>query len=302
LPAGYSTNARLFAIAVPRDAVDRTVLTAVQAQRPLLPFAMGGYLRHLARHWDEYANTLPARFDLLRDTFAAMGTHRREPGQLAHLALGLEVFLQSVVEAGALTIPEATAILEEHHQALRELAAEHGVQQAEQSIATSFLRVLCDGFAARRFFLEDPSGGPPATTDPRSWGWECGDGLERYQHSSGAKLLGWYRDGVIGLIPEETFAAIRAAYPGRFELDNQSLSRELAEAGIIALQHDTKAGKKARRYTVRVRGFRRRVLKLVLANVNLDEEDPEDTDPGKVFPLFPSSTPRGNGRDRANGL
>jgi hypothetical protein len=194
---------------------------------------------------------------------------------------------------------EATAILDKHREALRELAAEHGVQQAEKSIATSFLRVLCDGFAARRFFLEDPSGGPPANTDPRTWGWEYGEGLERYQHSSAAKLLGWYRDGVIGLIPEETFAAIRAAHPGRFELDNHSLCRELAEARIIAIQHDTKDGKKTPRYIVRVRGFPRRVLKLVLANVTLDEGDPEDTDAGNVFPLFPPGAHGGMSRDRA---
>jgi hypothetical protein len=300
LPPGYSTNARLFPIAVPRDAIDRTVLTAVQAQRSLLPLAMAAYLRHLASHWDEYATTLPARFETLRDEFAVTGTHRREPGQLAHLALGLEVFLQCAVEAGGLAMPEATAILDKHREALRELAAEHGVQQAEKSIATSFLRVLCDGFAARRFFLEDPSGGPPANTDPRTWGWEYGEGLERYyQHSSAAKLLGWYRDGVIGLIPEETFAAIRAAHPGRFELDNHSLCRELAEARIIAIQHDTKDGKKTPRYIVRVRGFPRRVLKLVLANVTLDEGDPEDTDAGNVFPLFPPGAHGGMSRDRA---
>src|SRR5262249_59433597 len=113
----------VFPIAVSGDAIDRTVLTAVQAQRPLLPVAMAAYLRHLASHWDEYATTLPARFETLRDEFAVTGTHRREPGQLAHLALGLEVFLQCATEAGGLTLPEPTPILSEHRHALRHPAA-----------------------------------------------------------------------------------------------------------------------------------------------------------------------------------
>jgi len=44
------------------------------------------------------------------------------------------------------------------------------------------------------------------------------------------------------------------------------------------------------------------VLKLVLTNVTLDEGDPEDTDPGNVFPLFPPRAHGGMSRDSAKTL
>jgi hypothetical protein len=241
LPEGYSTSARVVVLRVAKGAITAEKLTTAQAQAGLFSAAMSGYLQYVARQWNKYVTELPVRFSTLRAEFAAAKEHHREAGQLAHLQLALEILAEFAVHVDALTAAEAESLLHASGKTLSNLSAEHGNGLAEQRLSAKFCRVVLDGFAARRFYLEDPGGGPPSGIDPRRCGWEPGDpvsGRTQYSHPPGALLLGWHRKDKIALIPQVTVEAIRRAAPGQFDVDERSLCRELAEQNVIEVKHD----------------------------------------------------------------
>ena len=132
--------------------------------------------------WDRLRRVLPNRFRALRREAQAAGGHRREPGQVAHLLLGLEAFLGFAVEIGALAPADRDARLRDARGVLLAHALEHAEAQAEEAPERLFLRLLGDGFAAKRAYLEAKGGGEPA--DAERWGWEAivrpdRDGIDR---------------------------------------------------------------------------------------------------------------------------
>src|SRR5690606_29542349 len=114
LPEGHSTVARMFPVPVGPGAIDSTVLSAAQAARGQYSLAMRGYLQWLAGRMDG-GNTewLVERYRELRQRAQQTGGHRREPGQVAHLLLGLESAFAYGVELGVMTATEQAERLED---------------------------------------------------------------------------------------------------------------------------------------------------------------------------------------------
>jgi hypothetical protein len=266
LPEGHSNAARAFPVAVAPGAVDPAKLAVAQRQRDRYPAALAGYLRWLAGRFDALRAALPARFRELRARAQRDGGHRREPGQVAHLHLGLETWLGFAAEAGAVGARERDGLLARAWDALLAHAAEHGADLDEQAPVRRFLALLADGFAGKRAYLEAPDGGAPE--DAGAWGWEIAtrpdrDGVDRDEECQlpGGMLLGVLQADWLLLFPEATmqFVTEAARRQGRvFPVETTTLLRRLDEEGLIATE--PKSGR--RTPNAWIGGRSRRVIKL----------------------------------------
>lgn len=247
LPEGHSTAARLFPVPVEPGQLTPERLAAAQAKRPLYASAMAAYLQWLAGRLDLLSATLPTRFRALRQVAQRAGAHRREPGQVAHLFLGLEVWLGFAVEVGALAAAEQDALLSRAWTVLVAHAREHGQDLAAETPVRIFLALLGDGFAAKRAYLEAPGGGAPA--DGKLWGWEPDTRTDRgglayheLRHPTTGTLVGVLEDDWVFLYPEATYQFVVAAarMGGQvFPVELRTLLKRLDEAKLIATEPGT---------------------------------------------------------------
>jgi hypothetical protein len=268
LPDGHSNAARMFPVAVEPGAITPARLRQAQEARHDYPHAMAGYLQYLAQRFDVLQGEMPARFRALRAELQVDGSHRREPGQVAHLLLGLETFFSFAVAIGAITGAEREARLGEAREVLLAHSREHAESQAEEAPEQVFLRLLAGGFASKRAYLEHKQGGVPQ--DPEQWGWEPSirrgaDGGESivWQHPTVAQLVGVVDDEWLLLFPEPVyqFVAGAARTGGRiFPVEAKSLWRRLDEGGLLATEMD--GIKRRRLVNAWISGATRRVLKL----------------------------------------
>jgi hypothetical protein len=265
---GHSNVARIYPVAMVRDAITEAQLTEAQAAQAHYAEAMAGYLHFLARRYDEFRDILPARFQELRAALRLAGSHRREPGQIAHLLLGLETFLRFAVAIEAMTAEAKDERLHQARAVLTEQAQEHAESQAEEAPEQVFLRLLAGGIAGKRAYLEDKRGGAPP--DPAHWGWEPsirrdaeGGEYVEWKHPAVAQLIGVVVEEWLLLYPEPVyqFVAGAARQGGRvFPVELKTLIRRLDEAGLLATEQE--GAKRRRLVNVWIGGASRRVLKL----------------------------------------
>jgi hypothetical protein len=267
VPEGHSTAARIFPVPMAPGDVDVEKLSAAQAQRPLLAEAMAGYVQWIARHFEAIQRTLPIRFQELRALAQQTGGHRREPGQVAHLYLGLETWLTFAVASGAWTEEAKARLLKDAWPVLLAIAREHPQELSAETPVERFLALLGDGFASKRVYVTAPHGGPPE--DAEALGWERdtstaydGMGYGEWRHGATATLLGVCDGDHLLLYPEVTFQVVTSAarMAGQvFPVELKTLLKRLDEAQLIMTDA------KGRRHTVNVRLGRKtqRVIKLL---------------------------------------
>ncbi len=239
LPAGHSTVARMFPIPIEPDTVNLKELSQAQARRGLLPIAMGSYVRHVAARHDEFRDRLPSRFRDLRDrALSAVRGHAREPGQVAHLFLGLEAAVEFAVGVTAISRSTADEILADAWSNLLKLALEHASEVHLETPQDLFLALLRDGLVARRIYVETLSGDEPP--GPGAWGWEpdvSSEGLPAFRRPRAADRIGFVDDDWVYLLPEAAYryVTVAARASGRtFPVEMRTLHRRLDEAGWIA--------------------------------------------------------------------
>ena len=257
LPDGYSSVARLFQVPVMQGAINRERLTLAQQQTWLYPLAMAGYLRWLAQQSAALADSLSPTFRRYRDEALREKGHAREPGQVAHLFLGIDTFFCFATEVGVLTEAQHKEWRDAAWRTLLELAASQRRDVADQHPVRRFLALLQNGFTGRTAFLEAPSGGAPP--DGTKWGWMeetvmTRDGPDLVtRHPPSATYLGWVDQHWLYLIPEAThqFIVAAAAKSGQaFPTGQKVLLKQLEARGLIAVE--TEADGNVRR-TVKVR-------------------------------------------------
>lgn len=266
LPQGHSSQARMFPVAIDRGAIPPDRLTICQAESQLYPSAMAAYVQWIAGRFEELRRELPRRLHEIRDRARSVSGHPRDPGQVAHLQLGLETMLRFAKDVGAVAEDRAEAMLEASWEALLGLSHAHQQDLSSEAPVARLLALLNDGFASRRAYLEGVSGGEPE--DAESWGWEPAirsdrNGFRHQEliHPPGSTLLGRVDSNWLYLVPETTMQFItNAAQAGGapFPVDQKTLLRRLDEDGLIA----TEDGGARRIVNARIGGGTRRVIKL----------------------------------------
>jgi hypothetical protein len=208
---------------------------------------MAAYLHWIAQNRERLAAELPERFRQLRANARQGDGHRREPGQVAHLALGSDTLLRFAVEAEALTKTDAGKLRERIWQALQKIATDNAIELSEETPVQRFLALLADGVASRRIYLEATEGGVP--DEPERWGWErrsVENGPAAYAHNAAAVLVGRLKGDWLCLYPEATFQYVTTAAKTAsqvFPVDFRTLLKLLDDRGLITKQTDRRTVK-----------------------------------------------------------
>lgn len=211
VPRGQSLQARLLVVHVPPGAVDFEKLTECQRQGAdgLYALAMSGFLRWAAPRYGEVRHGLPAEVAELRAKLADDGMHRRTPGVVASLLVGVRYMVDFAVAVEAVSRRGGEELLEAAAEALKAAAA---VQQQEQSAADPALRYLAllrAALASGRAHVSSPAGRHPER--PELWGWRKvavgGDGREE-QRPQGERI-GWLEEGQLYLEPNAALAVVQ---------------------------------------------------------------------------------------------
>ena len=122
VPRGQSLRARMMVLELSPGDLDWERLTGCQsaAGSGLYALAMSGYIRWLAARYEGIRESLKEEHAELRKAAGASGQHRRTPGIVADLALGLRYFLLFAHESGAIDSEKARELWARGWRALGE--------------------------------------------------------------------------------------------------------------------------------------------------------------------------------------
>jgi hypothetical protein len=243
VPRGQSLRSRLLVVELAPADLDLTKLTDCQqeAAAGVYATAMAGFIRWLARQYDQVRRALPGDIARYRSqALADHGGHRRTPDIVANLAIGFRLFIEYAVEGGALTQPQADMRWTEAWRVLGEAAAAQGDHQQTQEPTEQFLTLVSAALASGRAHVATPDGSPPPD-HPAAWGWweaTMGTGLhERRDWRPQGARIGWVREDGLYLEPGASYAvAQHLADESRENLlvTSTTLRKRLHERGLLA--------------------------------------------------------------------
>jgi hypothetical protein len=247
VPRGQSLRARMLVLELDPDTMDWPALTARQrdAGDGLYALSMAGYVRSLAGRYGGISAGLRDERAALREAARAHAQHRRTPGIVADVALGLRYFLRYACDTGAIDAERAEELWARGWLALGSLAADQRHHQAAGEPTQRFAELLSAAIVSGRAHVASPSGDEPWS--PGAWGWRSatvgtGD-HEREEWRCQGKRVGWLEDEDLYLEPDASYAA--AQEQGRDSGDaltvtGQTLRKRLHQRKLLASTDDAR--------------------------------------------------------------
>jgi hypothetical protein len=237
VPPGQSLRGRMLVLEVSPGDLPLARLTPHQraAADGVYADGLAAFVAWLAPRYGELFLRLPGRRAELRDRALAGAASSRTPGIVADLALGLELFLDFALAAGALAAAERDALAKRGWQALQDAARAHSKHVEAAEPTGHFLRLLTGALASGRAHLAGPDGGPPV--NPGAWGWRAQGGLDPRWEPQGRRI-GWL-DGPDDLLlePEAAYAEAQelARHQGEsLPVSSRTLWKRLRERNLLA--------------------------------------------------------------------
>ena len=242
VPPGQSLRGRMLVLEVSPDDVPKPRLTPHQqaAASGLYAQALAAFVSWLARQYGELRARLPGERAALRDRAQTGIGSARTPGIVADLALGLKLFLDFAVVAGAITPAEREALARRGWNALVEASGAHAKHIEAVEPTALFLRLLAAALASGRAHVAGPDGGKPE--NPGAWGWREAEfrtaaGSDSRWEPQGRRV-GWF-DGSDDLLlePEAAYAEAQelARHQGEsLPVSSRTLWKRLRERSLLA--------------------------------------------------------------------
>jgi hypothetical protein len=247
---------------------------------------MSGFIRWLADRYDGLGERLKKEQAALRERAGANLQHRRTPGIVADLALGLRHFLLFAHDASAISTEEAEKFWERSWRALGGAAAAQPQHQAANEPARRFRELLSAAIASGRAHVANPRGDTPVT--PEAWGWRLSGDEWRPQ----GERVGWLEGGDLYLEPEAAYAAVQKQGRDSGEsltVTGRTLRKRLHERGLLLSVDEAREVLTVRRT---LGGSRRDVLHTSGELLSMHSEEPDRPDrwgqkqhkPGQLAP------------------
>jgi hypothetical protein len=286
---GQSLRARMLVLELSPGDLDWRKLARCQwdAASGLHARAMSGFLRWLAARYDDVRASLREEREALREWAALSAQHKRTPGIVADLGLGLRYFLLFAHDAGALSAEEAERLWLRGWAALGEAAAAQGQHQAAGEPTRRFCELLSAAVVSGRAHVADPEGDEPE--EPGAWGWrraKVGTGdYERAEWRPLGERVGWVEGDDLYLLPEAAYAA--AQKKGResgepLTVNERTLRKRLHERGLLLSVEGSRPTLAVRRT---LEGRRRGVLHLSADFLSLYTDLPDRPDHDEEAPF-----------------
>ncbi|MFO0695474.1 MAG: DNA polymerase [Polyangiales bacterium] len=213
-PEGASVNARLLTVNLDTFPVDLAVLGAMERRADELPTVGLALVEWVLVHHPDLRRVLRA----LRERYEAFYrdlpevAHRRTPGQLALVLVGVHVYLEAMLVRGALDVDDAATAFRRAQQGIAELARAQAAKQLDSDPISAF------GERLRDILNSEPERFPAV-----------GDA-----HAKSDRILG-YRDGTkLHLIPSDAYGYVAkhsVPYGMRSDLYRALIKRGIALPG-----------------------------------------------------------------------
>jgi hypothetical protein len=267
VPRGHSLRARMFIIEINEGDIDVQKLTACQSEAAagLYAMAMAGFIQWLAGKYGQVLATLPAQISELRQQATVSGLHRRTPGIVASLAIGLKYFLDFAQDAGAIDAFQADALWRRGWLALGQVAAKQEAFHKASEPTRRFIELLLSALASGHAHIAGPDGGCPQDM-PEAWGWRLkaiGHGpYERSDWQFQGDRVGWVEGDTVYLDPEAGYRSAQAMVASSADgmgITSQTLRKRLHERALL-VKDDSRETLTVRRV---LEGRTRQVLQLV---------------------------------------
>jgi hypothetical protein len=242
--------------------------------------AMSGFVQWLAVRYEEIRTSLREERAALREWATLSTQHKRTPGIVADLALGLRHFLLFAHDAGALTADEAERLWLRGWAALGEAAAVQRQHQAAGEPTRRYGELLSAAIASGRAHVAGPEGDEPE--EPGGWGWRrvtvgTGD-YEREEWRPLGERVGWVEEESLYLLPEAAYATVQKQGRDSGEpltVTERTLRKRLHERGLLLSVEDSRPTLAVRRT---LGGRRRGVLHLSADFLSLHTNQPDQPD------------------------
>jgi hypothetical protein len=199
---------------------------------------MAGFVQWLASRYEKLRSELKEEHAVLREAASTSTQHRRTPGIIANLALGLRYFLLFANEVGALSEAEAEEFWVRGWRALGEAATAQSQHQTAGEPTQRFRELLSAAVASGRAHVANPRGDRP--NKPEAWGWRLGivgtGEYEREEWRPQGECVGWVEGEELYLQPDAAYAAVQKQ--GRDSGDaltvtSTTLRKRLHERGLL---------------------------------------------------------------------
>jgi hypothetical protein len=270
VPDGQSLRARMLVLEFGEKLIDVSKLTGLQdlGSTGVLASSMAGFVGYLAANPD-LRKSLTSRRDRLREELSESGGHRRTASLVADLLIGITVFTEFAVDAGALDPVLARSLEEKAKKGIVSAAGEQDRHQKTAEPTERFRTLLSSALASGLAHIAGETGDPPEF--PKAWGWREKDG-DDYTWSPCGDRIGWTKDDEIYLDSEAALrVAQRAAGHGHgVAVTVNTLRKRLHERGLLA---STESGGRGTLTTRRLLGGRRRSVLHVVRDF-LDPVEP----------------------------
>jgi Domain of unknown function (DUF927) len=303
VPRGQSLRARMMVLELSPGALDWERLTVCQsaASTGLYAFAMSGYIRWLATRYEGIREGLKAEHAELRKA-AATGQHRRTPGIVADLALGLRYFLLFAHESGAIDSETARELWARGWRALGEAASGQSQHQEAGEPTRRFRELLSAALASGRAHVANPEGGKPEV--PEAWGWRqatVGSGdFEREEWRPQGERVGWLEDEDLYLEPDAAVQKQGRDSGEPLAVTGRTLRKRLHERGLLLSTGKEREGRETLTVRHTLEGSRKGVLHMAsdFLSVPCAEPDQPDHDDEIAHTHAENVPPLWSGRER----
>lgn len=281
VPRGQSLRARMLVAEVGPDDIDWKKLTDCQrdAREGVYAEAMSGFVSWMAPQYEELRERMSEEVQKLREEATRGDEHKRTPGIVADLGVGLKYFLEYAVEAGAVTREEADELWERGWNAILGAAIAQEDHQAANEPAGRFMELISSAIASGRAHIATTDGEKPKE-NARALGWrKIGD--EYADWSPQGDRIGWVDGENLYLEPAASYrVAQREAQGGEaLAVSERTLRKRLKEKELLLSTDRTRKTLTVRRTIEGVKD--RGVLHLRLDSLFSDTEKPDEPDDGR---------------------
>jgi hypothetical protein len=284
VPQGQSLKARMLIVEVGPEDVDFKKLSRYQkeAREGLYAAAMAGFVRWLAERYEEIGARMPEEVQKLREKATRGGEHKRTPGIVADLSLGLKYFLEYAEDAGVVTAEEAEKLWERGWNSLLGVATVQEGHQAASEPAKRFIELLRSAISSGRAHLASTAGGRPEE-NAGALGWRKTDSEYEDWRPQGDRI-GWVDGEDLYLESAASFRVVQSQAQGgeALAVGERTLRKRLKEKGFLLSTDERRQTLTVRRTIEGVKD--RSVLHLHLASLFSDREKPDEPDEGDDKP------------------
>jgi hypothetical protein len=195
VPKGQSLRARMLVLDVSKGTVSWDVVTECQryAADGIFAGALSAYLKWLAADFERMQGRLRRDIVSLRERARTAESHKRTPDITANLGAAWRLFLDFVVDAGALAQDLSGVLWQRGWEALGSAASAQRQHQVVSDPAIRFLQLVASAIGSGNAHVAGSDGGEPKNSE--SWGWRShtvGTGEhEREEMRPQGPCVGW---------------------------------------------------------------------------------------------------------------